>query len=117
MDVKVDGATTDRATTSVLTAVQLTNPAATSNTVYLGALKVGLNRICSPYRAVTAAMISGEAGVGVTIVALDYDEFDNERADALASSLGLAPDVVVSAAVRTGMAMLAGEDATKKAVI
>lgn len=95
---------------ALLPTVQAINPLITSDDIFMGAARVGLNRLCSTTRPITAADLAEEPS---TEVLEDYrliDHEDIDRAVVLSAAFGIAHECILSAAARTGMALLAGID-------
>jgi hypothetical protein len=103
--------TADARNATVLPLVQETVPAADEDYVYSGAVRIGLNRLAAPNRDYVAADYVATVGAGVSLVTIAVEDDDVARADVIAAAMGVTRARVVSAAVCTGLAMLAGVDA------
>lgn len=105
--IAVNTLTVQRVAT-VLPLVQDVVAEATDDYVYTGAVGVGLNRLFDPNFKFKASdfesVVFADDTVDVTI-----DPADSDRATSLAASLGVSVDVILSAALCTGMAKLVGD--------
>lgn len=92
--------------------VQATVPLADLDYVYNGASGFGLRRIASalPNRELDAADLTPVAGTGVSAVTYPLDAENTAIATVKAAALGMTLEEVVSAAVCTGLSLLAGVD-------
>lgn len=111
--VTVNTDTTARArAAALLPIVQETVPAADLPYVYNGAAGVGITRLAStmPNREIEAEDLDPVAGSGVLGTTFTLDAAKYTIAQVKATALGIDVEVFLSAALRTGLSLLAGID-------
>lgn len=111
--ITVNTDATDQArAAALLPVVQMTVPLADLDYMYNGAAGFGLTRIASalPGRELDGTDLAPVAGTGVSGVTFDLDATNTAIAMVKAAAIGLTTEELVSAAVRTGLSLLAGVD-------
>lgn len=94
----------------VLPLVQAQVPAADEAYVWMGAVVTGLNRLFDPRFQFVAADFGSPTSADDT-VDVTLQDGDSDRANSLAIALGVSVDLILSAALCTGMGKLAGDRA------
>ncbi|MGN6107658.1 MAG: hypothetical protein ACTHU0_21290 [Kofleriaceae bacterium] len=112
-NVKWD-ATAQGRVAAILTAVQLVVPSAVAADVRHGAVRTGLRRVATTQngRVLTPSFFTPAAGTGVATTTVNIFNEDYDRATALAAARGTTIEVVLSAALCTGIALQSGVDTT-----
>lgn len=109
LTITIDQTTAARAA-AILPKVRKRTPRADLEYVYRGAVGVGLNRLCEPSFGFTAADFAAPS-TGSSDVLVAVDAADTARATHFANELETDIGAVLSAALCTGLAKLAGNGA------